>query len=202
VPISDEVEAFVVGIGLELDPVLEGAEVVADMQSSGGAHAGEDAVCGGRQVFASVELVDSLQFTVCERKRKNGGEDEEHLTKRAQRKRGERGCPWELWKDTWLPRSLHSAAGAPDCGPEEKSGRSGRDDGIGGEKEKSGKVAALDRKSPPFAKSAKGGAPSSFWDRDFWSDGRRPQKARMGHSRKSQDRHPENCTVRHPREQL
>jgi len=31
---------------LELDPVLEGAEVVADVETSGGAHAGDDSVCG------------------------------------------------------------------------------------------------------------------------------------------------------------
>jgi len=41
VPVGYEVETFVVGIGLELDPVLEGAEVVADVQTSGGAHAGD-----------------------------------------------------------------------------------------------------------------------------------------------------------------
>src|SRR6267142_3217 len=70
VPVGYEVEAFVVGIGLELDPVLQGAEVVADVETSGGAHAGEDSVCGGRQVFASVELGDSLQFTGWEGKEK------------------------------------------------------------------------------------------------------------------------------------
>src|SRR5579859_2795684 len=82
VPVGYEVEAFVVGIGLELDPVLQGAEVVADVETSGGAHAGDDSVCGSRQVFASVELGDSLQFTDWERKRKNGGEEEEDLTQR------------------------------------------------------------------------------------------------------------------------
>src|ERR1700746_1334599 len=41
VPVGYEVEAFVAGIGLELDPVLEGAEVVADVETSGGAHAGD-----------------------------------------------------------------------------------------------------------------------------------------------------------------
>src|SRR6267142_3764236 len=74
-PVGDEVEAFVVGIGLELDPVLQGAKVVADVETSGGAHAGDDSVCGDRQVFPSVELGDSLQFTVRKRKRKNRGED-------------------------------------------------------------------------------------------------------------------------------
>ena len=44
VPVGYEVEAFVGGIGLELDPVLEGAEVVADVETSGGAHAGDDSV--------------------------------------------------------------------------------------------------------------------------------------------------------------
>ena len=63
VPVGYEVETFVVGIGLELDPVLERAEIVADVETSGGAHAGDDAVGGGGQVFASVELGDSLQFT-------------------------------------------------------------------------------------------------------------------------------------------
>src|SRR5580700_4293755 len=47
VPVGDEVEASVVGIGLEFDPVLEGAEKVADVQTAGGAHAGEDAFGGG-----------------------------------------------------------------------------------------------------------------------------------------------------------
>ena len=75
VPVGYEVEAFVRGIGLELDPVLEGAEVVADVETSGGAHAGDDAVCGRGQVFASVELGDSLQFTVRRGKGKTGGED-------------------------------------------------------------------------------------------------------------------------------
>jgi len=49
VPIGDEVEAIVRGIVLQFDPVLESAEVVADMETSGGAHARENAF-GGRDV--------------------------------------------------------------------------------------------------------------------------------------------------------
>src|SRR6266481_7373968 len=51
VPVGDEVETFVRGIGLELDPVLQGAEVVADVETSGGAHAGDDSVRGSGQVL-------------------------------------------------------------------------------------------------------------------------------------------------------
>ena len=47
VPVGDEIQAVVGGIVLETDPVLERAEVVADVQASGGAHAGEDAFAGG-----------------------------------------------------------------------------------------------------------------------------------------------------------
>ncbi len=39
VPIGDEEEAFVSGIVLEADPVLEGAEIVADVETAGGTHA-------------------------------------------------------------------------------------------------------------------------------------------------------------------
>ena len=39
VPVGDEIEAFVGGIGLQPDPVLEGAEIVADVETAGGAHA-------------------------------------------------------------------------------------------------------------------------------------------------------------------
>ena len=48
VPVGDEVEAVEFGIGLEADPVFEGAEVVADVQAAGGAHAAYDALsfCG------------------------------------------------------------------------------------------------------------------------------------------------------------
>src|SRR5271169_4555301 len=49
VPVGDEVEALVGGIGLQLDPVLQGAEVVADVETSGRAHAGEDSVDRVRQ---------------------------------------------------------------------------------------------------------------------------------------------------------
>ena len=43
VPVGDEEKAVVGGIVLQVDPVLESAEVVADVQASGGAHAGENA---------------------------------------------------------------------------------------------------------------------------------------------------------------
>ena len=49
-PIGDEIETFMGGIGLQADPVLEGAEIVTDMEAAGGAYAGEDAVDGGGQV--------------------------------------------------------------------------------------------------------------------------------------------------------
>jgi hypothetical protein len=39
VPIGYEEEAFVLRIVLELDPILEGAEKVADVEAPGGAHA-------------------------------------------------------------------------------------------------------------------------------------------------------------------
>ena len=39
-PVGDEVEAVVGGIVLQADPVLEGAEEVADVETAGGAHAG------------------------------------------------------------------------------------------------------------------------------------------------------------------
>ena len=51
VPVSYEVETFVIEIGLELDPVLEGAETVADVETSGGAHAGDDSIRGSGQVL-------------------------------------------------------------------------------------------------------------------------------------------------------
>ena len=40
VPVGDEVEAVIGGIVLQADPVLQRAEVVADVKTSGGAHAG------------------------------------------------------------------------------------------------------------------------------------------------------------------
>jgi hypothetical protein len=43
VPVGDEVEAVVGGIVLQADPVLESTEKVADVETAGGAHAGEDA---------------------------------------------------------------------------------------------------------------------------------------------------------------
>ena len=42
VPVGDEVKAFVLRIVLELDPVFERAEVVADVEAAGGAHAAQD----------------------------------------------------------------------------------------------------------------------------------------------------------------
>src|SRR5579859_7027153 len=42
-----------------------------------------------------------------------------------------------------------------------KAGRCGRDDNSRKSEEKSGTLAALDRKNPPFANFAKSGAPSS-----------------------------------------
>jgi hypothetical protein len=66
----------------------------------------------------------------------------------------------------WLPGFLHSAADAPDCGAEEKAGRSGRDDNSRKSEEKSGRLVALDCKRSPFAKCAKSGAqaPSSLFE--------------------------------------
>ena len=49
VPVGDEVEAIVGGIVLQADPVLQRAEIVADVEASGGAHAGENAIRGGGQ---------------------------------------------------------------------------------------------------------------------------------------------------------
>jgi hypothetical protein len=71
-----------------------------------------------------MDLVDSLQFTVWERKRKNPGKE----------------------------INAEFAESAEDA--EKSKDRSGM--GI-----KNGELAALDRKSPPFAKFAKDGAPSS-----------------------------------------
>jgi hypothetical protein len=42
VPIGHEEKAFILGIVLQLDPILEGAEVMADVEAPGGAHAAED----------------------------------------------------------------------------------------------------------------------------------------------------------------
>ena len=42
VPIGDEEKTFVLRIVLELDPIFEGAEVVADVEAPGGAHAAQD----------------------------------------------------------------------------------------------------------------------------------------------------------------
>ena len=53
VPVGNEVEAVVGWIVLKTDPVLESAEVVADVETSGGAHAGENAIGGGGQEVRS-----------------------------------------------------------------------------------------------------------------------------------------------------
>ena len=42
VPIGDEEKAFVLRIVLQLDPILERAEIMADVQAPGGAHAAQD----------------------------------------------------------------------------------------------------------------------------------------------------------------
>ena len=47
-PVGHEIETLVGRIGLQIDPVLQRAEIVADVQAAGGAHAGEDAFGGGR----------------------------------------------------------------------------------------------------------------------------------------------------------
>src|SRR6266851_7795780 len=41
VPVGYEIEAVVFGIVLEADPILQGAEIVADVQLAGGAHAAD-----------------------------------------------------------------------------------------------------------------------------------------------------------------
>jgi hypothetical protein len=53
VPVGDEIQAVVGRIVLETDPVLEGAEVVADVEAPGGAHTGENAIGGGGQEVRS-----------------------------------------------------------------------------------------------------------------------------------------------------
>ena len=47
VPVGDEEVALVLAAVLQLDPVGEGAHVVAEVQLAGGAHAAEDARAGG-----------------------------------------------------------------------------------------------------------------------------------------------------------
>ena len=54
VPVSDEVETVVSGIVLQADPVLERAEIVADVQAAGGAHAADDAIFFGYRALHSV----------------------------------------------------------------------------------------------------------------------------------------------------
>ena len=76
-------------------------------------------------------------------------------------------------EDWWLPWSLHSAAGVRAARTEEKTGLSGRDDDSRKSEEKRGQFVALDRKSPPFAKNAKDGAPSSSVV--AWRNGRNPR---------------------------
>jgi len=61
--------------------------------------------------------------------------EEKVLTQRAQRKSAEDTEKREIVTaieevDNVLPRSLHSAAGAPKFGAKEKTGRSGRDDRV------------------------------------------------------------------------
>src|SRR5580692_2327709 len=63
VPVGYEVEAVVSGVVLQFDPVLESSEVVAYVETSGGAHAGENAFGGrdvGQKSLASKKLADSL----------------------------------------------------------------------------------------------------------------------------------------------
>ena len=55
VPVGDEIETVVIGIGLEIDPVLESPEEVADVKATGGAHAGEYAFCGGGVATSVIE---------------------------------------------------------------------------------------------------------------------------------------------------
>ena len=65
VPVSDKVETLVLGIGLEIDPVLESPEEMADVKSAGGAHAGKYAFGGLRQriILRWSELqIISVQF--------------------------------------------------------------------------------------------------------------------------------------------
>ena len=60
VPVGDEVEAIVGGIVLQADPVFEGAEIVADVQAAGGAHAADDAFvfcCGAFQLVTFRDFV-------------------------------------------------------------------------------------------------------------------------------------------------
>ncbi len=64
VPVGDEVEAVVGRIGLQSDPVLESAEVIADVETAGGAHAGENAFGGGGQVVRA-----SVSGLMCELER-------------------------------------------------------------------------------------------------------------------------------------
>src|SRR5579863_5584423 len=44
VPVGDEIETIIGGIILQADPILQRAEIVADVQFAGGAHAAEDSV--------------------------------------------------------------------------------------------------------------------------------------------------------------
>jgi hypothetical protein len=63
VPVGYEIEAVVSGIVLQFDPILESAEIVADVEAPGGAHARENAFGGGdvgQKSLASEKFVDSL----------------------------------------------------------------------------------------------------------------------------------------------
>jgi hypothetical protein len=95
--------------------------------------------------------------------------EEWELPQRAQRKSRENAEKREFvtvieeWVDV-LPWSLHSAAGAPKCGAEGKSGHSGRDDREENPKsaedtEKRRNFVTLDRKTHPSHKSRRRGHP-------------------------------------------
>jgi hypothetical protein len=61
VPVRDEIKAIEGRIILEADPILQRAEIVADVQLAGGAHAAEDAIflsrCGGQVLPVIVSKV-------------------------------------------------------------------------------------------------------------------------------------------------
>jgi hypothetical protein len=70
VPVSDEVETVEGGIGLQPDPVLEGAKIVADVETAGGTHAGENALGGVSQtVILGQSKAISNKFSVLSKER-------------------------------------------------------------------------------------------------------------------------------------
>jgi hypothetical protein len=87
VPVGYEVEAVVGGIVLEADPVLESAEIVADVETAGGAHAGEDSFRSGRcgqVVVLGREMVNGKGYQISAiryQEEKRGGT----VTQRSQR---------------------------------------------------------------------------------------------------------------------